>query len=227
MQWRQIGQGSSLLFMESGLLAYAFLPIAMIPRVLEKVAQSRNCLVLLVAPLWPRQLWFPRLLELLVEELLRLPLRRDLVSGPPANPVVLEHTIRFLSLTVWHISTDCTFRRDFLNRLPRSLLRQDRDIKLVACHVPGMDRCSLPERHTDTSSTEGEGIVGGVATPPVSLLLNIPETRPSTRGPVCFCQESSTSSLLFVESGPPGPGTRCNDGGLVRAPVYYSWSPGS
>ena len=104
---------------------------------------------------------------------------------------------------------------------------KDRDIKLVACHVPGMDRCSLPERHTDTSSTEGEGIVGGVATPPVSLLLNIPETRPSTRGPVCFCQESSTSSLLFMESRPPGPGTRCNDGRLVRAPVYYSWSPGS
>ena len=108
----------------SGLLAYTFPPIAMIPRVLEKVAQSQNCMVMLVAPLWPRQLWFPRLLELLVEEPVRLPLRGDLVSGPPANPVVPERTIRSLSLTVWRISADSTLRRDFLNRLPRSLLRQ-------------------------------------------------------------------------------------------------------
>ena len=81
-----------------------------------------------------------------------------------------------------------------------------------------LGRRSLPERHSDKGSTEGEGIIGGVATPPVSVPLNIPETRPSTRGPVRFCQESSTSSLLFMESGPPGPGTGCNDGRLVRAP---------
>ena len=40
-------------------LAYAFSPIALIPRVLEKLSRSRNCRMLLVALLGPRQMWFP------------------------------------------------------------------------------------------------------------------------------------------------------------------------
>ena len=103
----------------SGLLAYAFLSIAMISRVLEKISQFQNCLVMLVA-----HLWFPRLLELLEEEPVRLPMQGDLESGPPANPVVPEGTIRSLSLSVWRFSADSTLRLDFLNRLPRWLLRQ-------------------------------------------------------------------------------------------------------
>jgi hypothetical protein len=108
----------------SGIIAYAFPPIALIPRVLEKVSQSRNCLVLLVAPMWPGRVWFPRLLDLLVAEPVRLPMRGDLVRGPPTAPFVPERTIRALSLTVWRISADLTSRRVFLNGLPRSLHRQ-------------------------------------------------------------------------------------------------------
>jgi hypothetical protein len=46
----------------SGMATYAFPPLALIPRVLLRVAKTPKCSLLLVAPLWPRQLWFPRLL---------------------------------------------------------------------------------------------------------------------------------------------------------------------
>ena len=52
----------------SGTLAYAFPPIALIPRVLLKLSRTVNCRILLVAPHWPRQMWFSRLLDLLVAE---------------------------------------------------------------------------------------------------------------------------------------------------------------
>ena len=56
-----------------GIIGYAFPPIAIIPRVLAKVAQTDNCLILLIAPWWPRQPWFVLLLDLLVSEPVRLP----------------------------------------------------------------------------------------------------------------------------------------------------------
>ena len=108
----------------SGLLAYAFPPFALIPRVLLKLSQTPSCLVILVAPMWPRQLWFPRLTELLVAEPVRLPLRPDLLSIPELRQKVSMHTVRTLHLTVWRISADPSLRRDFLTRLPISPCRQ-------------------------------------------------------------------------------------------------------
>jgi len=74
-------------------LGYAFPPIALIPRVLEKLHRSEACELILIAPKWSRQLWFPRLLSLL------------------AGPQLLFHFKR----------TSSRIRRDsiFLNRLWR------------------------------------------------------------------------------------------------------------
>ena len=55
-----------------GLEAYAFPPFALIHRVLLKIRESRTR-VLLVAPQWPRQPWFPLLLHLLVDLPVQLP----------------------------------------------------------------------------------------------------------------------------------------------------------
>ena len=48
-----------------GLLAYAFPPISLLARVIAKLEQE-NCKILLIAPFWPRQPWFTRLVRLLV-----------------------------------------------------------------------------------------------------------------------------------------------------------------
>ena len=44
---------------------YAFPPISLIPRVLSKVQEDQAC-VLLVAPVWTCQIWYPMLLRLLI-----------------------------------------------------------------------------------------------------------------------------------------------------------------
>ena len=49
-----------------GILGYAFPRISLLPRVLEKIDQE-ICKILLITPFWPRQAWFPRLLDLLAK----------------------------------------------------------------------------------------------------------------------------------------------------------------
>ena len=59
--------------------AYAFPPIALIPRVLRKVIDE-GCRLILIAPCWPRRSWFPMLLSLLRDAPLLLPVRPDLLK---------------------------------------------------------------------------------------------------------------------------------------------------
>jgi hypothetical protein len=107
-----------------GLWAYAFPPIALVPRVLLRVSQTPSCRILLVAPFWPRQLWFPKLLDLLVAEPVRLPELTNLVTISGTHQEIPWGTIQSLRLMVWQISACPSRRRDFLRRLPISLRRQ-------------------------------------------------------------------------------------------------------
>jgi hypothetical protein len=102
-------------------LAYAFPPIA--PRVLEKLSSSRNCRMLLIAPMWPRQIWFPRLLSFMIAEPISLPQTEDLLLNPDQTTVPLT-TIQSLHLTAWSISSDHILQKDFRRRLPPWLQRQ-------------------------------------------------------------------------------------------------------
>lgn len=111
-------------------LAYAFPPIAMIPRVLEKLTNSEACEIILIAPKWPRQPWFTRLLSLLAGTPIALPQRRDLIRTEEGTLLPIQ-TLKTLNLTAWTLSSDPTRRQDFLRRQPLSLerqgdLRQDR-----------------------------------------------------------------------------------------------------
>jgi hypothetical protein len=108
----------------SGLLAYAFPPIALIPRLLLKLSQTANCHILLVAPHWPRQAWFSRLLDLLVSEPVLLPISPELLCILATKERVPLHVIEGLKLTVWPISADLLSRQAFLRRLPISHRRQ-------------------------------------------------------------------------------------------------------
>jgi hypothetical protein len=46
-----------------GMFAYAFPPFRFLLQVLLKIKQS-DCKIILIAPAWPRQAWFPELLLL-------------------------------------------------------------------------------------------------------------------------------------------------------------------
>ena len=91
----------ALSFPWTGMSAYAFPPLALLPRVLRKVEKDEADLIL-IAPLWPAQQWFPDLLALARDPPLQLSVGpRSLLqprSGiPHGNP-------QGLALHAWNLS---------------------------------------------------------------------------------------------------------------------------
>ena len=99
----------------TNMYAYAFPPISLLPRVIGKVERSL-CKILLIAPFWPRQPWFVRLVRLLVGPPLILPARPDLLFQPSSG--ILHPAPVDLHLTCWPLSKDPSARRAFLRTLP-------------------------------------------------------------------------------------------------------------
>ncbi|VDI48588.1 Hypothetical predicted protein [Mytilus galloprovincialis] len=62
-----------------GMFGYAFPPFRFLSPVLQKIA-GENCKIIVIAPAWPKQSWFPDLLRLSCACPLVLPLRPDLLS---------------------------------------------------------------------------------------------------------------------------------------------------
>lgn len=131
-----------------GLVAYAFPPFILIPRVLDQVTRF-NCRVLLVAPWWPRRPWFSKLLELLADFPALLPQRQDLLLLEDVQS--FHQSPEFLKLAVWPISGIPEERRTFLLQLDSS------------CSTPGG---MVPSGSTHLSSESLlAGAVGGRSIP--------------------------------------------------------------
>ncbi|XP_056608266.1 uncharacterized protein LOC130425869 [Triplophysa dalaica] len=77
---------------------YAFPPVKILPLVLCKIREE-TATVILVAPFWPNQPWFPDLSELLTAPPWRIPLRRDLLSQ--ANGTIFHPSPQLWSLHAW------------------------------------------------------------------------------------------------------------------------------
>ena len=96
------------------LRAYANPPWNLIGRVLAQTRQQQAELVL-VAPIWKAQIWYPVLLEMLVSTPLLIPPMRDLITAthPESLPEVIP------PLAVWVISGNATetirYRKELLN----------------------------------------------------------------------------------------------------------------
>ena len=60
---------------------YAFPPFALVGKCLQKIHQEESTVVL-VAPVWETQWWYPYLLQLLIDYSLLLPVYLDLLSDP-------------------------------------------------------------------------------------------------------------------------------------------------
>jgi len=67
------------------MIAYAYPQVSLIRAVLNKVLNSQNLTLLLVAPMWPQQEWCPDLLHLLVDEPRELPKWRKLLKQSHLN----------------------------------------------------------------------------------------------------------------------------------------------
>ncbi|XP_056593677.1 uncharacterized protein LOC130412904 [Triplophysa dalaica] len=77
---------------------YVFPPVKILPLVLCKIREE-TATVILVAPFWPNQPWFPDLSELLTAPPWRIPLRRDLLSQ--ANGTIFHPSPQLWSLHAW------------------------------------------------------------------------------------------------------------------------------
>ena len=80
---------------------YAFPPFNLIPRVLSKIVED-GAQILLIAPRWPGRSWFPRLLDLLIDDPWPLPPWPNVVSQPLSG--LLSENPDRLRLTAWPLS---------------------------------------------------------------------------------------------------------------------------
>jgi len=119
-----------------GFLAYAFPPTAIVSKVLNKV-EREDCVVILVAPLWTRQVWFPTLLELLVDVPVQLPSKQKLLKQPQSN--VYHDNPQMMQLHAWRLSNRRWLREDFLKRLPSEWRKLRRDQALTSMSPSGGD----------------------------------------------------------------------------------------
>ena len=80
---------------------YAFPPISMLPQVLAKIRETR-CAVLLIAPHWENQPWFPELVNMSDTAPWPIPVRRDLLSQ--ARGLILHPHPKHWTLHAWVIN---------------------------------------------------------------------------------------------------------------------------
>ena len=92
---------------------YAFPPFAMIGKCLQKIQQEQASL-LLIAPTWCTQPWYPVLLDLLVAHPLLLPRGADLLR----DPFNRLHPLKDLQLAAWKISGNNMLTKEYQRDLP-------------------------------------------------------------------------------------------------------------
>ena len=102
----------------SGLQGYAFPPFSLVGRCLRKLA-TEGSTMLLVAPAWPHQSWYPLLLESLIDLPVLLPWSVSLLWDPfgQPHPLLQSHS---LPLAGWKVSGKSSLRTEFLHWLQNS-----------------------------------------------------------------------------------------------------------
>lgn len=101
----------------NNLFAYAFPPLSLIPKVLQHMLKFQ-CEIILIAPHWPRQMWYPQLLQLLVDFPRKLPIKKDLLVQGKKK---IEHpSPSIFNLTAWKLSTNIIKQKAFQTILESS-----------------------------------------------------------------------------------------------------------
>ena len=96
-----------------GILGYAFPPTPIISEVLNKIHRE-DCQILLIAPCWPGQVWFPHVINLLIDYPIRLPPNRRLLSQ---QDHIYHKGLDRLNLHAFFLSRKSWLQRAFRHRL--------------------------------------------------------------------------------------------------------------
>ena len=97
------------------LYPYLFPPFCLITKVLKKVAAQRVEKAILIAPLWPNQVWFPRLLSMIVDDPRLINPTRMMLSNHlgEGHPLAMKGQ---LALGAFLISGQDSRQRDYLTK---------------------------------------------------------------------------------------------------------------
>ena len=111
---------------------YAFPPFTLIGRCLRQIQSQQVPHLVLVAPVWPAQSWYPLLLDLCIDFPVLIPIQEDLLTlGARLHP--LKH----LQLAGWLLSAEDTKRQTFLKRVAKSSWQLGGKTQLVPIPVHG------------------------------------------------------------------------------------------
>lgn len=106
----------SLTWSNNGL--YIFPPFSLIPRILQKLEEDKTVEVVLVAPIWTTQIWWPCLIRLICGQCYLLPNPQSILKLPHKQGVI--YPLRRMKLAAFHISGDYSKVTGFQKRLRKS-----------------------------------------------------------------------------------------------------------
>jgi len=118
----------------TGLYAYAYPPTSLIRQTLNKLVLDKAELIL-IAPLWPRQEWFPDLLSLSVDFPLELPPTSRLLKQTFTNH--FHPRPELLNLHAWRLSVNSTELEAFQNKCPTGSLFLRESLQLSSMRISG------------------------------------------------------------------------------------------
>ncbi|XP_064465265.1 uncharacterized protein LOC135376675 [Ornithodoros turicata] len=97
---------------------YAFPPFCLVGKCIQKIQQATTTLVL-IAPVWPAQTWYPSLLQALVDQPRLIPHHPQLLlnNAHLGHPLILSGGLR---LAAWKVSSNTKLRSRFRLTLPHS-----------------------------------------------------------------------------------------------------------
>ena len=95
---------------------YAFPPFSILPKVLQKIL-SDKATGLLVIPKWPTQAWWPRVMRMLIQEPIQLPIGKHTLTQP-SQPSLVHPLYPKLILLLCQVSGDFLKTVDFHSKLP-------------------------------------------------------------------------------------------------------------
>ena len=115
---------------------YAFPPFSLIGKSLQKV-EFDQATGIFIAPMWATQTWFVKLMELLIDQPILLPMREDLLILPHNNE---EHPLRHsLKLIACLITGKRCDSKAFRNKQSKSFYRLGDQVRNANMHPPFQD----------------------------------------------------------------------------------------
>ena len=87
---------------------YAFPPFILIGRFLQKLKQDRVKKAILIAPVWPYQVWYPQLMDCLIDFPLMLQSNRPLLMNPVGQPhsIIMQGCLHLAVFRVSGLDTE-------------------------------------------------------------------------------------------------------------------------